>query len=215
MAVLRPLKVVLENYPDDQTEEMDVVNNPEDPSAGTRKVPFSKVLYIEQDDFKEDPPKKFFRLAPGREVRLRNAYLITCKSVVKDASGQVTELRCTYDPATRGGDAPDGRKVKATLHWVSAEHAVTGQVRVYDRLFSVDDPGAGDTDFLTQLNPHSLEIVSDAKLEPSLGNAASGARYQFERLGYFCADPDSKPGSPVFNRTVTLKDSWAKVAATE
>jgi len=214
MAVLKPLKIVLENYPDGQTEEMDVVNNPEDPSAGTRKVPFSKVLYIEQDDFREDPPKKFFRLAPGREVRLRNAYLITCVSAVKDASGQVVELRCTYDPATRGGDAPDGRKVKATLHWVSANHAVEGEVRLYDRLFGVEDPGAGDVDFLTQINPQSLETLRHAKLEPSLGGAAKGARFQFERLGYFCVDPDSKPGAPVFNRTVTLKDSWAKVAAT-
>jgi len=214
MAVLRPLKIVLENYPDAQVDEMDVVNNPEDPAAGTRKVPFSKVLYIEQDDFMEDPPKKFFRLAPGREVRLRNAYLITCVSAVKDASGKVVELRCTYDPATRGGDAPDGRKVKATLHWVSAGHAVNAEVRLYDRLFSVDDPGAGDTDFLTQLNPQSLETLTYAKLEPSLGGASSGARYQFERLGYFCADPDSQPGRPVFNRTVTLKDSWAKVAGT-
>ena len=214
MAVLKPLKVVLENYPDGQTEEMDVVNNPEDPAAGTRKVPFAKALYIEHDDFREDPPKKFFRLAPGREVRLRNAYLVTCVSVVKDASGQVTELRCTYDPATRGGDAPDGRKVKATLHWVSATHAIDGEVRLYDRLFNVEDPGAGDVDFLTQINPQSLETLASAKLEPSLGKAADGMRYQFERLGYFCVDPDSKPGAPVFNRTVTLKDSWTKVAGT-
>ena len=208
MAVLRPLKVVLENYPDGQSEEMDVVNNPEDPSAGTRKVPFSKVLYIERDDFMEEPPKKFFRLAPGREVRLRNAYFITCRSVVKDAAGNIVELRCTYDPATRGGDASDGRKVKATLHWVSAEHALTAEVRLYDRLFNVEMPGAGDSDFLTQLNPASLEIVADAKLEPSLATAPVGARYQFERLGYFCVDPDSKPGALVFNRTVTLKDSY-------
>jgi glutaminyl-tRNA synthetase len=212
MAVLRPLKVVLENYADGQAEEMDVVNNPEDPSAGTRKVPFSRVLYIEQDDFREDPPKKFFRLAPGREVRLRNAYLITCQSLVKNAAGEVVELRCTYDPATRGGDAPDGRKVKATLHWVSAGHAVDAEVRLYDRLFAVEDPGAGDADFLTQLNPGSLEVVTHAKLEPSLASAETGARYQFERLGYFCADPDSAPGAPVFNRTVSLKDSWAKEA---
>jgi glutaminyl-tRNA synthetase len=211
MAVLRPLKIVLENYPADQAEHMDVVNNPEDEAAGTRKVPFSKVLYIEQDDFKEDPPKKFFRLAPGREVRLRNAYLITCQSVVKNDAGEVTELRCTYDPATRGGDAPDGRKVKATLHWVSAAHAVDAEVRLYDRLFTVENPGAGETDFLTQLNPASLEVLYGAKLEPSLAAAASGVRYQFERLGYFCVDPDTKPGAPVFNRTVTLKDSWAKV----
>jgi glutaminyl-tRNA synthetase len=214
MAVLKPLKIVIENYPDGQVEEMDVVNNPEDESAGTRKVPFSKTVYIEHDDFQEDPPKKFFRLAPGREVRLRNAYLITCVSAVKDASGQVVELRCTYDPTTRGGDAPDGRKVKATLHWVSAEHAVNGEVRLYDRLFSVEAPGAGDTDFLTQLNPLSLETLTNAKLEPSLAAATPGARFQFERLGYFCVDPASKPGAPVFNRTVTLKDSWAKVAGT-
>ncbi len=210
MAVLRPLKIVLENYPDDRTEEMDVVNNPEDDSAGTRKVPFSKVLYIERDDFMEDPPKKFFRLAPGREVRLRNAYFITCQSVVKDAAGHIVELRCTYDPATRGGDAPDGRKVKATLHWVSAEHAIAAEVRLYDRLFSVEMPGTGDADFLTQLNPSSLEVVTDAKVEPSLTTAPAGARYQFERLGYFCVDPDSGPGALVFNRTVTLKDSWSK-----
>ena len=208
MAVLRPLKVVLENYPDGRTEDMDVVNNPEDPSAGTRKVPFSKVLHIERDDFMEDPPKKFFRLAPGREVRLRNAYLITCQSVVKDAAGHIVELRCTYDPATRGGDAPDGRKVKATLHWVSAEHAIAAEVRLYDRLFSVEMPGAGDADFLTQLNPNSLEVVTDAKVEPSLATAPAGARYQFERLGYFCVDPDTHAGALVFNRTVTLKDSY-------
>jgi glutaminyl-tRNA synthetase len=211
MAVLRPLKIVLENYPDGSSEEMDVVNNPEDPSAGTRKVPFSKVLYIEQDDFMEDPPKKFFRLAPGREVRLRNAYLITCQSVVKDAFGNVVELRCTYDPATRGGDAPDGRKVKATLHWASAAHAIDAEVRLYDRLFGVETPGTGDADFLTQMNPTSLEVLPACKVEPSLAAARAGAVFQFERLGYFCADRDSTPGKPVFNRTVTLKDSWAKV----
>ena len=211
MAVLRPLKVVIENYPDGHSEEMDVVNNPEDESAGTRKVPFSGVVYIEQDDFREDPPKKFFRLAPGREVRLRNAYLITCRDVVKDASGAVVELRCTYDPATRGGDAPDGRKVKSTLHWVSAPHAVTGEVRLYDRLFNVENPGAGDADFLAQLNPQSLEVLRDCKLEPALGRAEPGARFQFERLGYFAVDPDSREGAPVFNRTVTLRDSWAKI----
>jgi len=211
MAVLRPLRVVLENYPAGQIEDMDVVNNPEDPAAGTRKVPFAGVLYIEQDDFREDPPKKFFRLAPGREVRLRNAYLITCRRVVKDASGQIVELRCTYDPATRGGDAPDGRKVKATLHWVSAGHAVDAEVRLYDRLFNVESPGAGETDFLTQINPHSLDVVADAKVEPSLATAAPGARFQFERLGYFCADLDTRPGKPVFNRTVTLKDTWARI----
>jgi glutaminyl-tRNA synthetase len=215
MAVLKPLKVVLENYPAGQVEEMDVVNNPEDPGAGTRKVPFSGVLYIEQDDFREDPPKKFFRLAPGREVRLRNAYLITCQSVVKDAAGNVVELRCTYDPATRGGDAPDGRKVKATLHWVSAAHAVDAEVRLYDRLFNVENPGAGDTDFLTQLNPHSLDVLNHAKVEPSLANAPSGTRFQFERLGYFCVDADAAHDRPVFNRTVTLKDSWARIEQRE
>ena len=212
MAVLRPLKVVLENYPEGQSEEMDVVNNPEDPAAGTRKVPFSREVYIEQDDFREDPPKKFFRLAPGREVRLRNAYLITCQSVVKNAAGEVVELRCTYDPATRGGDAPDGRKVKATLHWVSVPHAGDAEVRLYDRLFTVENPGAGDTDFLTQMNPASLDVVTHAKVEPSLVAAAPGTRFQFERLGYFCADLDSGPGAPIFNRTVGLKDSWAKVS---
>ena len=211
MAVLRPLKVVLENYPDDRVEQMDVVNNPEDPSAGTRQVPFSRVLYIEQDDFMLDPPKKFFRLAPGREVRLRNAYLITCTDVVTDAAGNVVELRATYDSATRGGDAPDGRKVKATLHWVSAAHAIDAEVRLYDRLFTVESPGAGETDFLTQLNPRSLDVIRGSQVEPGLASAEPGARFQFERLGYFCADPDSKPGAPVFNRTVTLKDTWAKI----
>jgi glutaminyl-tRNA synthetase len=211
MAVLRPLKVVLDNYPEDLVEEMDVVNNPEDPSAGRRKVPFSRELYIEQDDFLLDPPKKFFRLAPGREVRLRNAYLVTCTDVIKDGTGAVVELHCTYDPATRGGDAPDGRKVKATLHWVSAAHAVDAEVRLYDRLFTAEAPGAGDADFLAQLNPQSLEVLRRCKLEPALASAEPGARYQFERLGYFCVDPDSTPGAPVFNRTVTLKDTWAKI----
>jgi glutaminyl-tRNA synthetase len=210
MGVLRPLRVVIENYPADRTEDVDVVNNPEDPSAGTRKVPFSRELFIEQDDFREDPPKKFFRLAPGREVRLRCAYFITCTGVVKDpATGEVTELRCTYDPATRGGDAPDGRKVKATLHWVSAAHAVNAEVRLYDRLFKSEEPEkAGD--YHDDLNPASLEVVTDAKVEPSAGAAEAGTRFQFERLGYFCVDPDSAAGRPVFNRTVTLKDSWAK-----
>jgi glutaminyl-tRNA synthetase len=214
MAVLKPLKIVLENYPDGLVEEMDVVNNPEDPSAGTRKVPFSRVLYIEHDDFREDPPKKFFRLAPGREVRLRNAYLITCREVVKDpATGEIVELRCTYDPATRGGDAPDGRKVKATLHWVSAAHAIDGEIRLYDRLFSVADPSADDDgDWKKFLNPDSLQVLTACKLEPSLATTAA-TRYQFERLGYFAVDPDAKPGAPVFNRTVTLKDSWAKIEA--
>jgi len=215
MAVLRPLKVVLENYPDGQIEEMDVINNPEDPSAGTRKVPFSRELFIERDDFMEVPLKKFFRLAPGREVRLRNAYLVTCREVIKDADGRIVELRCLYDPATRGGDAPDGRKVKATLHWVSAAHAMNAEVRLYDRLFAVETPGAGDVDYLTQINPQSLETVLGCKLEPSLALAESGSRYQFERLGYFTMDPDSRTGAPVFNRTVTLKDTWAKIQGRE
>jgi glutaminyl-tRNA synthetase len=222
MAVLRPLTLVLTNYPEGQTEDMDVVNNPEDPSAGTRKVPFSRVVYLERDDFMEDPPKKFFRLAPGREVRLRNAYLITCTDVVKDDAGAIIELRGTYDPATRGGDAPDGRKVKATLHWVSAEHAVDAEVRLYDRLFSVDDPESRSAksgqDVTAFLNPDSLDVLSGCKVEPSLAEARpnpidGGPRYQFERLGYFSVDPDSTPGALVFNRTVSLKDTWAKVAA--
>jgi glutaminyl-tRNA synthetase len=214
MAVLRPLRVVIENYPEAQTEEFEIGNNPEDPSAGTRAVPFSRVLYIERDDFMETPPKKFFRLAPGREVRLRGAYFITCKEVVKDAAGEIVELRCTYDPATRGGDAADGRKVKATLHWVSAAHAVDVEVRLYDRLFKSETPGeAGD--YRADLNPASLEVVAAGKLEPSAAAAPAGTRYQFERLGYFSVDPDSRPGLPVFNRTVSLKDSWAKVAAAE
>ena len=213
MGVLRPLRVVIENYPEDRTEDVDVVNNPEDPGAGTRKVPFSRVLFLEQDDFREDPPKKFFRLAPGREVRLRCAYFIKCTGVVKDpATGEVTELRCTYDPATRGGDAPDGRKVKATLHWVSAPHAVNAEVRLYDRLFKSEEPGKTG-DFHDDLNPASLEVVADAKVEPSAAAAEPGTRFQFERLGYFCVDKDSQPGRPVFNRTVTLKDSWAKAEA--
>jgi glutaminyl-tRNA synthetase len=216
MAVLRPLRVVLTNYPEGQIEEMDVVNNPEDPSAGTRKVPFSRVLYIERDDFMEDPPKKFFRLAPGREVRLRNAYFITCVDVVKDGEGNIVELRCTYDPATRGGDAPDGRKVKATLHWVAAGTARDAEVRLYDRLFSVEDPDAAamraGKDFVEFLNPSSLEVLRACKVEPGLATAAAGDRFQFERLGYFAVDHDSRDGQLVFNRTVSLKDSWAKVA---
>jgi len=211
MAVLRPLRVVIDNYPEGQTEQIDVVNNPEDPEAGTRKVPFSRVLYLERDDFREDPPKKFFRLAPGREVRLRCAYFITCTGVVKDpGTGEVVELRCTYDPSTRGGDAADGRKVKATLHWVSAPDAVDAEVRLYDRLFNLEDPGKAD-DSRSALNPQSLEIVGGAKVEPSAAAAAIGTRLQFERIGYFCVDKDSAPGRPVFNRTVTLKDSWAKI----
>jgi len=211
MAVLNPLKVVLDNYPDGDVEEMDVVNNPEDPSAGTRKVPFSKVLFIERDDFMEEPPKKFFRLAPGREVRLRNAYLVTCTGVVRNDAGEIIELHCTYDPATRGGDAPDGRKVKATLHWVSAAHAVDAEIRLYDRLFTAEEPGAGDVDFRTQVNPDSLAVITHARLEPSLRDVPAGRRYQFERIGYFCSDTDSRPGAPVFNRTVTLKDSWSRI----
>jgi glutaminyl-tRNA synthetase len=213
MTVLRPLKVILTNYPEGQVEYVDVINNPEDPSAGTRKVPFSRELYIERDDFREDPPKKFFRLAPGREVRLRCAYFITCTDVVKDASGEVVELRCTFDPATRGGDAPDRRRVKATLHWVSARHAVPVEVRLYDRLFSVEDPeraAAGRT-FLDFLNPASLEVLQGCQAEPGLAAAEAPARFQFERLGYFCVDPDSRPGALVFNRTVSLRDTWARI----
>ncbi|HXE79418.1 MAG TPA: glutamine--tRNA ligase/YqeY domain fusion protein [Vicinamibacterales bacterium] len=217
MAVLNPLRVVIENYPEGEAESLDVVNNPEDPGAGTRRVPFSRVLYIERDDFMENPPKKFFRLAPGREVRLRNAYFITCTGVVKDADGTITELRCTYDPATRGGDAPDGRRVKATLHWVSAAHAVDAEVRLYDRLFKVENPSAApdDTDWRTLLNPDSLKILHGCKVEPGLAQAAPGSRFQFERIGYFCVDCDSTPSRPVFNRTVPLKDTWAKIAARE
>ena len=214
MAVLKPLRIVLTNYPEGQVEELDAINNPEDPSAGTRQVPFSKVLYIEQDDFMEDPPKQFFRLAPGREVRLRWGYLVTCQQAVKDpATGEIIELHCTYDPATRGGNAPDGRKVKSTIHWVSAEHAVSAEVRLYDHLFSianVADIPDGD-DWKTHLNPKSLVIVPDAKLERSLSTAQPGDRCQFERLGYFCVDTTSQPGKQVFNRTVTLKDEWAKI----
>jgi len=217
MAVLRPLKIVIDNYPKGQVEEMDAVNNPEDPSAGTRKVPFSKVLYIEQDDFREVPPKKYYRLSPGTEVRLRYGYFITANSVVKNDKGEVVEVRCTYDPATRGGDSPDGRKVKSTIHWVSAVHAIDAEVRLYDKLFSKEDPDQVEEgqDFTANLNPQSLEVISHAKLEPSLANAPAGSRYQFERLGYFCVDPDSRPGRPVFNRTVALKDTWAKIEKRE
>jgi glutaminyl-tRNA synthetase len=214
MAVLRPLKVVIDNYLENQTEEMDAQNNPEDESAGSRKVPFSRVLYIEQDDFREVPPSKYFRLSPGREVRLRYGYFITCKSVVKNDKGEVIEVHCAYDPATRGGNAPpDGRKVKSTIHWVSAAHAVDAKVRIYENLFLKENPAEVEEgqDFTANLNPNSLEVIAHAKLEPSLANAAAGSRYQFERLGYFCADPDSKPGAPVFNRAVALKDTWAKV----
>jgi glutaminyl-tRNA synthetase len=213
MAVLRPLKVVIDNYPEGQVEEVDAVNNPENESAGKRKVPFSKVLYIEQDDFREDPPKQYYRLSPGREVRLRYGYFITAKSVVKNENGEVVEVHCTYDPATRGGNAPDGRKVKSTIHWVSAENAIDAEVRNYDKLFVKEDPNQVEEgqEFTANLNPNSLEVIANAKLEPSLANAPVEARYQFERLGYFCVDSDSKPGHPVFNRTVALKDTWAKV----
>jgi glutaminyl-tRNA synthetase len=212
MAVLRPLKVVITNYPEGQEEELEAINNPEDLNAGTRKVPFSRELYIEQDDFCEDPPKQFFRLAPGREVRLRYAYFITCDKVLRDEkTGGIAELHCTYDPETRGGDAPDGRKVKATLHWVSARHALKAEVRLFDTLFTVEEPGAGSGDFRTDINPNSLEILSPCYIEPGLADAAAGDRYQFERMGYFCVDPDSAEGALVFNRTVTLKDTWAKI----
>ena len=213
MAVLRPLKIVIDNYPEDQPEEVDAVNNPEDESAGKRKVPFSRVLYIEQDDFREDPPKQYYRLSPGREVRLRYGYFITANSLVKNDAGEVVEVHCTYDPATRGGNSPDGRKVKSTIHWVSAAHAIDAEVRLYDKLFTKEDPNQVDEgqEFTANLNPNSLEVITNAKLEPSLTNAPVEGRYQFERLGYFCVDPDSKPGRPVFNRTVALKDTWAKV----
>lgn len=214
MAVLRPLKVVIENYPEGEGELLDAVNNPEDESAGKRQVPFSRELYIEREDFMENPPKKFFRLSPGKEVRLRYAYFITCTEVVKDASGEITELRCTYDPATRGGDSPDGRKVKATLHWVSAQHAAAVEVRLYDRLFKVENPlkvPEGGS-FLDNINPDSLEVVSPVYAEPALAEAEQGASFQFERIGYFCADAkDHSKEKPVFNRTVTLRDTWARM----
>ena len=213
MAVLRPLKVIVTNYPEGQVEEVDVINNPEDASAGTRKVPFSRELFIEQDDFRENPPKKFFRLSPGNEVRLRCAYFITCREVIRDAQGHIHELHCVYDPATRGGNAADGRKVKATLHWVSARHAVHAEVRLYDRLFSAENPEDvpdGKT-FLDHLNPASLETLTTCPVEPSLTAAQPGDRFQFERIGYFCVDPDSRPGALVFNRTVSLRDTWAKI----
>src|SRR5713226_1449224 len=213
MAVLRPLKVVIDNYPENQVEEMDAVNNPEDASMGTRRVPFSKVLYIEQDDFREDPPKGYFRLAPGREVRLRYGYLITCNDVVKDANGSVVELHCTYDPATRGGTTPDGRKVKSTIHWVSAAHAADCEVRLYDTLFMKENPNEVEErrDFTANLNPSSIEVLFGCKVEPSLRDAAAGTRYQFERLGYFCVDPASSSGKLVFNRTIGLRDTWSKI----
>jgi glutaminyl-tRNA synthetase len=213
MAALRPLRVVIDNYPEDLVEQMEAVNNPEDESAGTRTVPFSKVLYIEQDDFREDPPKGYFRLAPGREVRLRYGYLVTCTNVIKDSGGNVVELRCTYDPATRGGNTPDGRKVKATIHWVSAAHAADAEVRLYDNLFAKENPNEVEEgqDFTANLNPNSLEVLSECKVEPSLRDAGAGSRYQFERLGYFSVDPDSSPGRLVFNRTIGLRDTWSRI----
>jgi len=212
-AAIKPLRVVIDNYPEGQVEEMDAINNPEDATVGTRKVPFSQVLYIERDDFRENPPKQFYRLSLGREVRLRYGYFVTCTKVVKDTSGEVIEVHCKHDPATRGGNAPDGRKVKSTIHWVSATHALNAEVRVYDNLFLKEDPNEFEEgkDWISNLNPNSLEVIRNAKLEPSLANAGSGSRYQFERLGYFCVDPDSRPDALVFNRTVALKDTWAKV----
>lgn len=213
MAVLRPLKVLITNYPEGQVEELEAVNNPEDPDGGTRNVPFSRVLYIERDDFMENPPKKFYRLGPGREVRLRYAYFITCRDIVRDNRGEMRELHCTYDPATRGGDAPDGRKVKATLHWVSAEHAVDAEVRLYESLFTKESPQdtPDEAGFLSNVNPDSLQVLKSCKVEPGLKESKPGERYQFERLGYFCVDPDSSNEKLVFNRTVTLKDTWAKI----
>jgi len=211
MAVLRPLKVVIENYPEGKSEELEAANHPEDASAGTRRIRFGRELFVECDDFMETPPKKFFRLSPGAEVRLRYAYFITCREVKKNSAGEVTELRCTYDPATKGGNAPDGRKVKATLHWVSAADAVPAEVRLYNPLFSRPDPNAAD--FAADLNPQSLEVISDARVEPALAAPNTGDAVQFERQGYFCPDPDSTPGRLVFNRTVGLRDTWAKVSA--
>ena len=212
MAVLRPLKLVIEGYPEGESEEFDAANHPNDPDMGTRKVPFSRTVYIERDDFQEEPAKGFFRLAPGREVRLRYAYIVRCESVVKDAEGEIVEVRCSYEAASRGGSAPDGRKIKGTIHWVSAEHAVDAEVRLYDRLFSTPNPGGkNEPDFRSSLNPKSIETLTGCKLEPSLGAAAGKSRYQFERLGYFCLDSkDERPGAPVFNRTATLRDSWSE-----
>jgi glutaminyl-tRNA synthetase len=212
MAVLHPLKLVIENYPEGAEEELDAFNNPEDPAAGARHIPFGRELYVERDDFMENPPKNFYRLAPGREVRLRYAYFVTCREVVKNAAGEVAELRCTYDPATHGGNAPDGRKVRATLHWVAAAHALPAEIRLYNPLFTRPDPGAGG-DFFADLNPNSLEILTESRVEPALAEATPGEPVQFERQGYFCLDPDSRPGRLVFNRTVGLRDSWAKAQA--
>jgi glutaminyl-tRNA synthetase len=213
MAVLRPLKVVIDNYPEGKEEFVEVANNPEDPSAGTREVPFSREIYIEQDDFREVPPPKYYRLSPGKEVRLRNAYFITAQGVVRNADGNVVEVHCTYDEASRGGNSPDGRKVKSTIHWVSIAHAISAEIRLYDKLFTKADPGdyPEGGSFLSNLNPNSLEILTHAKLEPSLATARLEDRFQFERVGYFCIDPDSTPGHLVFNRTLALKDTWAKI----
>jgi glutaminyl-tRNA synthetase len=212
MAVLDPLKVVIENYPEGQSEELEAVNNPEDASAGSRAVPFARELYIERDDFMEDPPKKFFRMAPGREVRLRYAYFITCNEVIKDTAGRVVELRCTYDPQTRGGNAPDGRKVKATIHWVSAEHALPAEVRLYEPLFRDEEPDI-KTSITDALNPDSLKVLTGCRLEPSLGDVQPGVPVQFERLGYFCPDAEARGDNHIFNRVVALRDSWAKIKA--
>jgi glutaminyl-tRNA synthetase len=215
LAVLDPVRVIIDNYPVDQVEEMDAINNPEDPSAGSRKIPFSRVLYIERDDFREEPPKKYYRLSPGREVRLRYAYYVTCTSVVKDpATGEIIELHCTYDPATRGGSSPDGRQVKATIHWVSEQHAIKTEVRLYEHLFTRENPDVAEEgkNFKDYINPDSLKVLPSCMLEPSLAQAVPGSLYQFERQGYFCADSvDSKPGAPIFNRTVTLRDTWARL----
>jgi glutaminyl-tRNA synthetase len=213
MAVLRPLRVVIDNYPEDESEDLTAVNNPEDAGMGTRTVPFSRVLYIDQDDFRENPPKQFFRLSPGCEVRLRYAYIIKCVDVIKDPAGSVTELRCTYDPATKSGSAQSNRKVKATIHWVSVAHAIPAEFRLYDHLFTHEDPDdvPEGVDWIVNLNPNSLEVLTSGFVEPSLAQVGSGARYQFERVGYFCVDPDSTPAKLVFNRTVTLRDTWAKI----
>jgi glutaminyl-tRNA synthetase len=209
MAVLRPLKLVIENYPEGQSEELDAVNHPDDPAAGTRKIPFGRELYVERDDYLDDPPKNFYRLSPGREVRLRYAYFVTCREAVKNAAGEVVELRCTYDPATKGGDSPDGRKVRGTIHWVSAAASMPAEARLYNPLFSRPDPGAGG-DLMMDINPNSLEILPECRLEPALAGDNGAEAVQFERLGYFCRDPDSAPGKPVYNRTIGLRDSWAR-----
>ncbi len=215
MAVLRPLKVVIDNYPEDKTEELEAINNPEDPSMGSRKIPFSRVVYIERDDFLEDPPKKYFRLAPGREVRLKHAYIIKCENVVKDDNGKIVELHCTYDPATKSGSATVERKVKATLHWISAEHAIDAEVHLFDHLFNAENPESGEEDYKSYINPDSLETLTSCKIEQSLKNAKPGDRYQFLRHGYFCVDPDTNDESFIFNRTVSLRDTWAKIQKTQ